>query len=151
MPSQDTDAPAQKPRQVGLFLRGQRRRRRAGKASAKAKAKAKAKATESANKKKSKKGKKLKKAKEQVEIDNDPKNYRRNGVGVQLVEQQMQKAKHLDDVKFKTNTIFSESSEECRLKVTVCQGKKWVDVCKAAHPYFKALCLCQEMLVTTGG
>ena len=128
---------------MGLFLRGQIRRRRAvGKASAKAKAKAKAVKAASANTGKKKvRGKKLKKAKAEVEIESDPKNFRRNGVGVQLVEQQMQKAKHLDDVKFKNNTIFSESSEECRLKITICQGKKWVDVCKAA---LRIAQICQE-------
>lgn len=76
LPSEGTDAPAQKPRQVGLFLRGQIRRRRAvGKASAKAKAKAKAVKAASANTGKKKvRGKKLKKAKAEVEIESDPKN-----------------------------------------------------------------------------
>eukprot|EP00435_Cladocopium_sp_Y103_P025573 s3146_g6.t1 len=139
LPSQDSNSSVPKPRQVGLFLRGQIRRRAAGRASAKAKAKSKSKEKAGKEKKTKTKGKKLKTAKPEIEIEREAKNFRRNGVGVQLVEQLMRKAKHLDDVKFKSNTIFSESSQECRLKLPICQEKKWEDVCKAAHPYFKAM------------
>lgn len=124
-------------RHVGLFVRGQARRRRVQRvlrAGAKAKAKAKAKAAA----KKTSTKKTLKKSKTKKAIPDVVKNFRRNGIGVTLVQQKMEKARILDETKFVENKVFTEDTHQCRLKLPKCNGKLWADVLAKAHPFFVA-------------
>ena len=120
-------------RHIGLFVRGQARKRRMNKrvlAGAKAKAKAKAKAPS--------KIKKLKKSKTKKAVADVVKNFRRNGVGIALVQQKMERARILDESKFPENPIFTQDTHQCRLKLPKCQGTQWADILEKAHPFFVA-------------
>jgi ATP-dependent 26S proteasome regulatory subunit len=143
---------AKKPHHQGLFLRGQIRKRRAARAKAKAKQaqnkKEKLKQSkQSKSKKKNKKKeqkKKLHKQKTQQTVEESVKNYRRQGIGVLLVQQQMDRARRLDNAKFPGNLIFSNENDICRLKIENCKDVSWSKVREAAHPYLKVTFLgCQ--------
>ena len=147
LPPQEAASSVTKPRLAGLFVRGCLRKRRErkkleGKAGPKAKAKKASakKAAKKESKKESKKGKKgLKKApKEKTPVAEVLKNYRRQGVGVTLVLQQMEKAFHLDKLKKPDNPLFTEAGE-CRLKISSCSGRPWEEILKLAHPFLKTV------------
>lgn len=129
----------------GLFLRGQARKRKANRAKANGeKAEEAKKQSKKKQKNKPKKNPKLKKAKKHQKIIPDKVcNYRRQGIGVILVKQKMQKAREADVAKFPDNPVFSRDLDKpvCKLKIPACQGKLWSQVLEAAHPYFKAVYL----------
>ena len=129
---------------IGLFLRGQRRKARTRKPKAKAKSKAAAKASSTKSTKKGKKkGKKkkkktkLKKSKPVEDIENIEANFKRTGVGPALVSQEMERAKHMDKLKFPGNLLFSEKEDACRMTVGSCTNRPWADFLEAAQGYFK--------------
>ena len=91
------------------------------------------------NQKKEQKRKLLKKQKAQKIVEESAKNYRRQGVGVLLVQQQMDRARRLDNAKFPGNLIFSNDNDLCRLKIENCKEVPWSKVREAAHPYLKVV------------
>ena len=125
------------------------RKRRAARAKAKAKQaqdmkqKLKGSKTKKQKKhqKKEQKRKLLKKQKAQKIVEESAKNYRRQGVGVLLVQQQMDRARRLDNAKFPGNLIFSSDNDLCRLKIENCKEVPWSKVREAAHPYLKVVFL----------
>ena len=140
LPPQEVASSVTKMKHAGLFARGCLRKRRARKQvvdKAGPKAKAKKASAKKAAKKGSKKGLK-KKPKEKTPVSDVLKNYRRQGVGVTLVMQQMEKAFHLDKLKKPDNPLFTEA-DECRLKISSCSGRSWQEILKMAHPFLKTV------------
>lgn len=152
----DGNKKKQKQACAGLFLPGQgRRKKRVPKAKGKA-AKAAKEKEKTRTSKKGKKAKKaakakgknrLKKAKAVLHVHDVLTNYRRQGVGVVLIGQQMEKAKYMDDTKFSHNLLFTVEDGTCRMKVASCNGVSWETILANAHPYLKAQLLgCYTML-----
>ena len=162
-PQKTEGLPAHKRSHLGLFLRGQARRRRKATAKAKAKGKTKGKAKGKAKKanadatgnpdgkkkkKNKKKGKKLKKAKGPKVIPNVETNFKKVGCGPLLIQQEMNRAKHLDQTKFASNLVFTENGDLCRLTIGSCNQRPWKDFLEAAPGYFKCVFLgCGENLI----
>ena len=136
---------------IGLFVRGQRKPR-TRKAKGKAQRKDAAKPS-SSTKKVKKKGKskgqnkaknkaktkkiKLQESKSQEPIENVEANFKRTGVGPVLVCQEMERAKHVDKLKFPGNLLFSEKEDTCRMTVGGCANRPWADFLEAAPGYFR--------------
>eukprot|EP00438_Fugacium_kawagutii_P032581 Skav235943 [mRNA] locus=scaffold4666:46920:49854:- [translate_table: standard] len=134
----------------GLFLRGQARKRRTARAKAKAEQAGKKKQQikeQKASKKKVAKSKiKLKKAKQITPVEEKLSNYRRQGIGVVLVQQQCHKVRQVDQAKFPGNLLFrADEGQLCRMNVTQCKGIGWPRFLKEVHPFFKAEWLGGEM------
>lgn len=148
----DAEAPSRRTRHVGLFVRGQARKKRMQRVTAKAKAAAAKPGAKSVSKttkeqKETKKSaKKLKKAAPVVTVPPTTENYRRNGLGVELVKQQMEQLKHLDDLRNSSNLLFHEESELCRLTLPKCHGMPWKKILENAHPFFKSLLLSRSFI-----
>jgi hypothetical protein len=162
-PQKAEGLPSHKRSHLGLFLRGQAKRRRKATAKAKAKGKTKGKAKGKGKKAKAdatgnpdgkkkknqkKKGNKLKKAKGAKVIPNVETNFKKVGCGPLLIQQELERAKHLDQTKFATNLAFTENGDLCRLTIESCNQRPWKDFLEAAPGYFKCVSLgCGETLI----
>ena len=97
---------------------------------------------------KKKKGNKLKKAKGAKVIPNVETNFKKVGCGPLLIQQELERAKHLDQTKFATNLAFTENGDLCRLTIESCNQRPWKDFLEAAPGYFKCVSLgCGETLI----
>ena len=126
-------------RHLGLFVSRQGRRRRAG-------AKVKPSGSQSSNSKKgvkkSKKQKtKLKKSKKIPSIPESVENYTRTHKGSLLIRQVLEKARHLDSMKFKGQELFDPVSNLCVMKLEKCHGLEWSKILDESHGYFKCVFL----------
>jgi hypothetical protein len=90
----------------------------------------------------------LKKAKGAKVIPNVETNFKKVGCGPLLIQQELERAKHLDQTKFATNLAFTENGDLCRLTIESCNQRPWKDFLEAAPGYFKCVSLgCGETLI----
>ena len=132
----------------GLFVHKQGRRKKRSFKVAHAKAKEVTKKAKKSTKKARGKKARLRKAKAPpAPIPEKLENFKRHGVGVELVKQVMERAKSTDDSKFSDRPLF-DADGKLKMKIDQCFGMPWDKIQTCAHPFFKAqyLVLCSVLI-----
>lgn len=154
-PEPSAKQPAKARRYKMLFVRGNGQRRRKlvlNKVTASAKASAKGPGKTKGTSQKTKKTAFKQAKKAPAHVPEVVANYKKQpgGLGSLLIEQQMRKAKHLDDTKFASNLLFDADSECCRLQIEKCKDVPWSVVLGKAHDYFRTVFLaCSKRMLDT--